>query len=146
MNRWLGSSADSKKQAGERSQRAARRTISSLPTVTSDSDEFEDCNTSFRLPNLDGQEDEDEDESAIMVDAAAAAAELARQRALPFADSDYDNDPDFWKKELKMKFDKNDVKYWFNYTEAELTTSELIDNGTRKMRFYLCSRQMSLRS
>ena len=120
MNRWLGSTADSEKQAGERSQRAARRTISSLaiPAVTSDSEEFEDCDTSFRLPNLDGQEDEDE---TAMVDAAAAAAELARQRALPFADSDYDNDPDFWKKELKMKFDRNDVKYWFNYTEAELT-------------------------
>ena len=108
MNRWLGTPEDSSKQASERSQRAARRTIAALPSIASDSDEadFQDCDTSFQLPNVDGNDDLDNMD----------AAELARQRALPFAESDYANDPDFWKKELKMKFDKNDVKYWFNYT------------------------------
>ena len=56
-----------------------------------------------------------------MVDAAqAAAAELARQRALPFEDADFENHADSWEKELKIKFQHHDVEYWFNKTEAQM--------------------------
>ena len=49
-----------------------------------------------------------------------AAAELARQKALPVAESDYDNDSEAWKKDLKVKFDLHDVNYSFNSAEAEM--------------------------
>ena len=76
--------------------------------------------------NLDGQVDEDSivDSETASTSAAEmpdeAAAELARQQALPVEDADFENDPKSWEKELKLKFDKNDVKYWFNVTEAEM--------------------------
>ena len=48
------------------------------------------------------------------------AAELARQKALPVDTSNYDNDPDSWKKEIKIKFDQHDVNYWFNSIESQM--------------------------
>ena len=117
MNRWWGSSNDSDKQAAERNARAARRTIAALPTVNSDSDdEYGDCETSL-LFGVDGADDASLDNAEM----AEAAAELARQRALPFEDADFDNDPDFWKKELKLKFNQ-EVEYWFNSVEAQMTS------------------------
>ena len=82
MHRWWGSKADSEKQSGERDARAARRTISELPTnfYSSDEDgEYADCNTSGFFGNVDGADDLDE--ADIM------AAELARQKALPVEDA-----------------------------------------------------------
>ena len=127
MNWWLGSAADSSKQASERNNRAARGTIATLPTVASDSDEdldFADCNSSGLL-GLDGADDRDldappggENEGEM-----SAQAELARQRALPVEDADFENDEDAWKKELKIKFEPHDVEYWFNTTEASMVTN-----------------------
>ena len=58
MNRWWGNSADAERQAGERSSRAARRTISSLPVVQSDSEEdYLDCDTSGIFGGLDSNDD-----------------------------------------------------------------------------------------
>ena len=121
MNRWWGNSSDSANQAADRDRRAARRTINSLPAVLSDpgsdEDDFRDCDTSLLFGNVDGADDLDETD-----DMAAAAAELARQRALPVEDSDFDNDPDSWKKEIKIKYEPHDVEYWFNAVEAEMVT------------------------
>ena len=118
MNWWKGSKEDSERQAADRNSRAARRTIDRLPLVLSSDDEvYEECDTSLRLPIVDGNDDIEEEE---MDAAQAAAAELARQKALPFEVSDYENDDDSWKKELKIKFDPQDVKYSFNAIEAQL--------------------------
>ena len=119
MHRWLGNSEDSASQsrsrnerAAQRTVRAARETISNLPIITSDSeDEFRDCNTSVSLLNLDG-----DDDTPIMAD----AAELVRQRALPVDQSDFENDSESWKKEIKLKFEAHDVEYWFNSVEADM--------------------------
>ena len=122
MHRWTGSSEDSLKQAADRSARAARRTISSFPTlVLSDSDEdFADCETSLINASI-GQVDGNESEADEMVDAAqAAAAELARQRALPVDQADFENDSESWKKEIKIKFNRQEIEYWFNSVETEM--------------------------
>ena len=121
MNRWWGTSADSDRQIGERSARAARRTISKLPVVVSsedDDDNFQDCDTSglgLGLDNLNlnidgepGDIDETSSSSSTMSQA-ELAAELQRQKNLPVEDADYVNDDDAWKKELKIKFDRHDV-------------------------------------
>ena len=121
MNRWFGTTDDSEKQASARNQRAARRTIAKLSIPTSPSvsdDDFNDCETSFRH-NLDGEGGEPDDMDADQA-AAAAAAELNRQRSLPVDESDFENDPDSWKKEVKAKFDPHDVTYWFNTVESQL--------------------------
>merc|ERR1711994_675687 len=47
------------------------------------------------------------------------AAELAAQKALPVADASFPDDEDAWKKEIKIKYDK-DVKYWFNAVEGQM--------------------------
>ena len=115
MNRWWGNDKVSAEQASARSQRAARRTIKSLniPVLSESDDEYAECNTSIQ--QVDGADDD------AMADAAArAAAELARQKALPFEESDYENHEEAWKKELKLKFDPQDVKYWFNSVEADM--------------------------
>ena len=114
MNRWLGSTSDSASQASQRDQRAARRIIQSLPSPASASDEeFEECDTSFSAHlNLDGDPSSD-----VMTE---AAAELARQRALPVEDSNFEDDADAWKKELKLQFQQHDVEYWFNSVESTL--------------------------
>ena len=99
MNRWWGNATDSQKQAASRSQRAARRTLNQLPlelSSDSEADDFLDCDTSIAgntsIFNLDGQVDTDSiaSEPAIMPD--AAEVELARQRALPVEDADFEND------------------------------------------------------
>ena len=121
MNRWWGSATDSQKQAAERSQRQARRTISQLPLVlSSDEDNFEDCDTSIAdapIFNLDGQADTESVASDL---SDMDAAELARQRALPFEEADFENDPEAWKKEVKIKYDPRDVEFWFNSVEAQM--------------------------
>ena len=120
MFRWTGNKDDSEKQAADRSSRAARRTIASLPIPVLSSDEeveFNDCETSFAgagIPNLDGNDDEPEMDAAQR-----AAAELQRQRALPIEDANYESHEDAWKKEVKLKFDLNDVKYTFNAVESQ---------------------------
>ena len=131
MHRWWGSSADSDKQAAERNSRAARRTISGFPHIPSDSseDEYNDCDISL-LFSTDGANDELEVGDTMD----AAARELARQKALPVDVADFENDPDSWKKELKLKFDKSDVKYWFNATESQMKNMELIVSGIKRMR------------
>ena len=120
MNRWWGSKDDSERQAGDRDSRAARRTLSrfNIPSSLSDSGDdadFGDCETSFRH-NLDGEGGDIEDMDATQ----RAAAELARQRALPVDESDFENDPESWKKEIRAKFEPHDVTYWFNTVEAQL--------------------------
>ena len=122
MHRWWGSKDDADQQASERNSRAARRAIQALPLVPSDSseDEYNDCDTSLLFSiGVDGADD-GVSEDDMPVDAAQAAAELARQRALPVEDSNFEDDPDSWKKEIKLKFDPNDVHYWFNSVEAEM--------------------------
>ena len=124
MNRWWGSAEDSDKQAGDRNSRAARRTIRRQTVVSSSDDEehFFNANESISIPNLDGADDETVDEastSAIMAPT-PEEAELARQRALPVDQADFDNDADSWKKEIKLKFNINDVTYWFNSVEADM--------------------------
>ena len=124
MNRWWGSKSDSDQQSNERNQRAARRTINNLDLRLSESeeDQFDDANTSLHTSlqnitlNLDGHGSESESENG---DIMADAAELARQRALPVAEADFENDPDSWKKEIKLKFD-TDITYWFNSVEAQM--------------------------
>ena len=111
-NCWSGTPSKSDQQKSERSQRAAKRFIRTLPKSDSEDDNFEDCDTSFnRQVNLDGADDLPDE---------MAAAELARQKALPVSESDFDNDEDSWKKEVKVKFDQNDVPYWFNSVEAQM--------------------------
>ena len=122
MFRWPGSKSESDKQASERSQRAARRTITSLNLNPCSSDEeFKDCDTSFNNSNiftLDGAEElSDEEETDIM---ALTAAELAAEKAKPVDTANFPDDADAWKKELKLKFDANDVKYWFNSVEGQM--------------------------
>ena len=119
MNRWPFSSEASKQQASERDQRAARKTLREqqlLQKVLSDSDDednFKDAEYSFSAGlNLDG---EPEDEIAEM-DAAALAAE----RQKPFDGRNLPDDDEAWKKEIKIKFDINDVKYWFNSVEGQM--------------------------
>ena len=116
MNRWLGGAKESESQASARNQRAARRIIRNQLMPTSD-EEFRDCETSFNTSlNLDGEPGETA-ETDIM---AAAAAELARQKALPVQDANYADDDDAWKKEIKLKFDRSDVTYWFNSVESQM--------------------------
>ena len=124
MFRWPGGKSDSDKQASERSQRAARRTISSLNLnpCSSEDEEFKECDTSFNKSNiftLDGAEElsGSEEETDIMV---LTAAELAAEKAKPVDTANFPDDPDAWKKELKLKFDANDVKYWFNSVEGQM--------------------------
>ena len=116
MNRWWGGATDSDKQANERNSRAARRIISQQQKeqsliLSSDEDDYADCDTSGIFGGLDGADELPED---------MAAAELARQRALPVDESDFENDPESWKKELKLKFEPHDIHYWFNSVESQL--------------------------
>ena len=121
MNRWFGSSQDSDRQASERNRRAARRTIASLQNIASDSDdEFGDANQSLSNLNLDGEPGDDPDMADAEQRRLAAEAELTRQRGLAVEDADFQNDPDSWKKEIRVKFDQNDVKYFFNTVESQM--------------------------
>ena len=102
MNRWFGSAEKSEQQASERNQRAARRIIQEQVIINSD-DEYNDCETSFNTSlNLDGAPG-DVPEISVM------AAELARQKALPVQDANFADDEDAWKKEIKLKFERNDM-------------------------------------
>ena len=134
MNRWWGDKDDSNRQSGERAQRAARRTISSLPLnlITSDSDNeenFEDAELSFSTSlNIDGAPGDDQpsrppsaqSSSSSSSSSAMDAATLAAEKAKPVKDANFPDDEDAWKKELKLKFDRHDVKYWLNKTENDL--------------------------
>ena len=120
MNRWQGDESTSQRQAADRSQRAARRTVRSL-NIPSDSDDdlsFHDPDTSFSSNlNLDGEADMD-----AAAQRAAAAAEAQRQAELtkPFDKRDLPDDSEAWKKEIKLPFDRNDVKYWFISVESQM--------------------------
>ena len=125
MNRWWGTSADSTKQSSERDQRAARREVNNLNLFLSDDDDdYQECNTSVHnrsIFSLDGAADrdsltEDESEDTMVL----TAAELAAEKAKPIEDADFPDDADAWKKEVKVKFDQSDVKYWFNDVEDQM--------------------------
>ena len=123
MNRWWGSAADSAKQAGERASRAARRTIASqqqqLGSVNSDSDDnalYKDANTSGLL-NVDGNDDQLSDDGAAN---SSGSSNSNNMPATPFDQEDKENDAESWKKELKVKFDRHDVNYWFNQSESDM--------------------------
>ena len=116
MNRWWGGSKESEQQSSERDARAARRTISKLPRSpsTDSEDDYRDCDTSLIFGNVDGNDDLPSEDEAMDAAAAAAAAELTRQQNLPVEDADFNNDPESWKKELKLKFEKHDVKNYID--------------------------------
>ena len=115
MNRWWGSKDDSDRQAGERASRAARRVIADQVQVKSDSeDDFQDCDTSGLLLNVDGNDD-DLDDTPVVPEQPADT-----MPATPFDMEDKENDAEAWKKELKLKFNRHDVNYWFNQTESDL--------------------------
>lgn len=118
MHRWWGSSADSEEQAADRASRAARRTIRSLPSDPEDEEEFADCDTSLANASIFQGDGADSDDGSTASD--DMAAELARQKALPVEEADFENDEDAWKKEIKDTFEANDVEYWFNVVEARM--------------------------
>ena len=139
MNRWWGSSKQSEEQASQRDQRAAQRELNSLDLHLSD-DEFAECDTSFHnrsIFSLDGAADQDLEDSVEVAPAPAvpstsnsadtagstmamSEAEINAQKLLPFEDSSYPDDSEAWKKDLKIKFDINDVTYWFNSVESQM--------------------------
>ena len=123
MNRWWGNRDDSEKQASERNSRAARRTIAGLQVplvLSSDDDEldFNDCETSLHLPNVDGTDDTDLNPGPGSSRQSVPTPTPAM--ALPFDRLDAENDAEAWKKEVKTKFNSGDVLYWFNTVEAEM--------------------------
>ena len=123
MNWWGGSKKDSETQAGERSQRAARRKIADLQlNPLSDEEEiYEDCDLSINntsIFNVDGADDAADEDDAMA--AALTAAQLAAEKLKAFQDSSFPDDEDAWKKEVRIKFDKNDVEYWFNAIENQM--------------------------
>ena len=77
--------------------------------------DFHDVETSFTSNlNLDGEpEMPDNDQAAI---AARRAAEMAK----PFDKRNLPDDEEAWKKEIKIQFDIQDVKYWFNEVEGAM--------------------------
>ena len=115
MSQYRGSSLTREEQSAERGQRAARRTINQqnliYNPVTDDfeyEDDFKDCETSFNTSlNLDGapgDSSETQSSASTMTDATArAAAALAAEKAKPFEESNFPDDDDAWKKELKIK-------------------------------------------
>ena len=122
MNWWPGSKEDSARQAADRSQRQARRVIQSLQkeTIASDEENFEDCDTSFSANlNIDG-----EPGSAAESRQTSPARQVVRMPDPPvsviFEDADAEDDSEAWKKEVKIKFNQNDVDYWFNTVEAQM--------------------------
>ena len=128
MNRWFGTKEDSDRQASARNARAARRTIASLPELrlSSDEDDFNDCESSFTTSlNLDGQVDDETDSQPSTSAASQPAASPVVPAATmpdptPFDKEDKANDAEAWKKEIKTKFDVRDVLYWFNIVESEM--------------------------
>ena len=105
MNRWFGDASKSERQATERQQRQAARTIRSQVVPSDSEDEFLDPDTSFSAHlNLDGGgESGDEagrstdDDANSAMDAATRAAEMAK----PFAKRNLPDDAEAWKKEIK---------------------------------------------
>ena len=79
MNRWLGSSSDSDKQASKRNSRAARREIARQPVLSESDEEYGDCNTFAFFGGLDGTDnlDETSSESSSTTSSAAEAAAAA---------------------------------------------------------------------
>ena len=104
-----------------------------MQNIASDSDdEFGDANQSLSNLNLDGEPGDDPDMADAEQRRLAAEAELTRQRGLAVEDADFQNDPDSWKKEIRVKFDQNDVKYFFNTVESQMRKHG-INNGIKKM-------------
>ena len=123
MNRWWGSSDDSQRQASERAGRAARRTIRNLDlNILSDEENFEDAETSFNFANLnlDGQGEDDLETSSTSTPAVEPTQPAANMPATPFDMESKDDDSEAWKKDIKIKFDRHDVKYFFNAIESEM--------------------------
>ena len=123
MNRWWGSQADSESQKSARAERSARRYVRNLPTlaaVTSDEEVFEDADASFSQNlNLDGNPDESDPLPSTSARASSATMPDPPPPA-KFDETDAADDAEAWKKELKLKFDQSDVKYWFNAVESQM--------------------------
>ena len=117
MHRWSGSKETAEQQKNERNQRQARRyirdSILSVPSVLSDEDEFLECDTSFANLNVDG-------EPSMPDDQGDAAAILRAEKAKPVAEANFPDDDEAWKKDIKLKFNKSDVVYWFNSVERRM--------------------------
>ena len=134
MHRWFGSQQDSSQQAASRDQRAAdrerraaRETLANLNLnpLSDEEDIYEDCNLSINntsIFNLDGQADEESSSESDHTPEGDSmdAATLAAEKAKPFEDANFPDDEDAWKKELRIKFDRNDVEYWFNASESQM--------------------------
>ena len=138
MNWWPGSAAQSSSQAADRNQRAARRQTRNLDLHLSDEEDFQDCDTSLNnksIFSLDGAADNDSatdsDESPEDT-MALTAAQLAAEKAKPVQTANYPDDEDAWKKELKLKFDKSDVQYWFNASESQMKKSGINSQWSKK--------------
>ena len=127
MNRWWGSSSDSERQSSERDQRAAKRYIKNLDLnpLSEDEDNFQDCDLSINNTSIfggvDGNDDLDEDPVVSANQSGAMnAQQLAAEKAKPVEEASYPDDDDAWKKEKRVKFDKNDVEYSFNTIESKM--------------------------
>ena len=121
MHRWWGSASDSAKQASERDNRQARRTISRFPQIPDSSeDEYEDCNlsTSF-IPNLDGADDASSGTSTPH----SPSSPVRMAPPIKFEDETGEDDIDYYKKVgtlAKRVFNPKQVEFWFTSFETSL--------------------------
>ena len=114
MHRWFGSASDSDKQAAERNNRAARRTINSLPVINSDSDDdYRDCDLSKSfIANVDGADSLD-----------GSSSEEDPPVMAKFEDENGVDDTDYYKKLAsvsKRTFNSKEVSFWFTSFETSL--------------------------
>ena len=133
MNRWWGNQADSSRQASERDQRAARRTIASLNiNPTSDEEEFADCETSINLSNLnlDGNGDIDSTNNSVVEEGETSSATMPDE--VPFDMENKDDDAEAWKKDIKVKFDRHDVQYSINAIESAMKKNGINKQWSKK--------------
>ena len=119
MNRWLGSVFDAERQAAERAQRAARRTIAKLTDIidSESDDDFRDCDLSTSFLNLDGQGDED---TASVSSTGSAVVPVVMAA---FETENGTDDDEYYKKLSTLKnriFNKAEVEFWFTSFEASL--------------------------
>ena len=144
MHRWFGSSQDAEEQASQRDQRAARRFISSIPQVSESDDEYAECDSSLNNQSIflgvdgadDGLADSDENlETDVMV---LTAAELAAEKAKPFEDASFPDDDKAWEKEVTLKFDQQDVAYWFNSVEYTMKKYGINEQWSKKNAILSC--------
>ena len=84
-------------------------------------DNYHDPETSFTgALNVDGEPGDGGDDMSQAELAAQAAAARQAEMAKPFDKRNLPDDDDAWKKEIKIQFDIQDVKYWFNEVEGAM--------------------------